>query len=160
MNLANKEFPLRTSYELKRILTIYNGSNDIEVISDFSYYEARIKYSFFVNKVFNKTQTNYTLKSKPPFGYVIRKGYTNVVIHRRFVDYALNDPFAKDLLIWTQDTWAPEEWLSFFLKMLYFLKILLVLVTNVYGIVAPKKLVLSHNCVLNIFFAHSAGYWN
>lgn len=31
LNLASSEFPLRTNYELAKILDIFNGANDIEV---------------------------------------------------------------------------------------------------------------------------------
>jgi len=30
INLVGRDFPLRTNYELVRILTAYNGSNDVD----------------------------------------------------------------------------------------------------------------------------------
>ncbi len=32
LNTANSEFPLRTNYELTRILNMYNGSDEVEII--------------------------------------------------------------------------------------------------------------------------------
>ena len=38
LNLASTEFPLRTNYELARILKIFNGANDIEVNKKINFY--------------------------------------------------------------------------------------------------------------------------
>lgn len=46
LNLASSEFPLRTNYELTKILHMFNGANDIEVMTKFQI--ERIKYSWKV----------------------------------------------------------------------------------------------------------------
>lgn len=47
LNLASTEFPLRTNYELTKILHMFNGANDIEVMTKFQI--ERVKYSWKVN---------------------------------------------------------------------------------------------------------------
>lgn len=46
LNLASTEFPLRTNYELAKILHMFNGANDIEVMTNFQ--QERVKYSWKV----------------------------------------------------------------------------------------------------------------
>lgn len=108
VNMASTEMPLRTNYELTRILDVYNGSNEVEIIKSIS--PNRIKYEWIEDKVEGKlTMTNKT-KSAVPHGYKIVKGYAYCLLARRFVEYAIFDPKAKDLLEWSKDTWSPDEW--------------------------------------------------
>jgi beta-1,3-galactosyl-O-glycosyl-glycoprotein beta-1,6-N-acetylglucosaminyltransferase len=46
LNLASTEFPLRTNYELTKILHMFNGANDIEVMTKFQL--DRVQYSWKV----------------------------------------------------------------------------------------------------------------
>lgn len=108
LNLASSEFPLRTNYELTRILMIYNGSNEIEIIKKIS--PNRIKYKWYESKEKKKMIMTNTSKPNPPHDYKIVKGYAYCVLSRKFIEYALKDQRAKDLLEWGKDTWSPDEW--------------------------------------------------
>ena len=111
LNMASTEFPLKTNYELTRILNMYNGSNEIEV---FSYIRPRlVKFKYAVKydpkRVPYMACTN-TTKTKPPHNYTIVKGSAYNVFSRRFVQYVVGNQYAKDLLAWGVDTYSPDEW--------------------------------------------------
>ncbi|XP_029637176.1 beta-1,3-galactosyl-O-glycosyl-glycoprotein beta-1,6-N-acetylglucosaminyltransferase isoform X2 [Octopus sinensis] len=91
INLTGQEFPLKTNYQLVRILKAYNGANDVEGTQ-------------------KRANTNRWEKSgPPPHGIKPIKGSVHVVVQRGFVDYALNSPVAKDLLEWTKTVQIPDE---------------------------------------------------
>lgn len=117
MNLASTEFPLLTNKELAHILTFYNGSNEIEIVQNIS--PDRIQYSWFENKKSLKLEVKNRNKKKegPPHGFVIKKGYANVVIDRKFAEYVIGDSKARDLLKWGEDTYSPDEWYKILLLM-------------------------------------------
>lgn len=108
MNVASTEFPLRTNNELIQILSIYNASNEIEIVPNFPNLQYRIGYSWIEDHKVNKTFPTKKIKSSAPHFKVIM-GLTNSVLHRDFVDYAVNDPRVKDFQKWLEDTWAPDE---------------------------------------------------
>lgn len=108
LNFASTEFPLRTFQEMNRILKMYNGSNEIEIIKKFSTNRVNLKWKVDLEK--KKLYSTNETKSLVPHDYKIVKGYAYVVMSRKFVEYALNDQKAKDLLDWSKDTWSPDEW--------------------------------------------------
>ena len=57
----------------------------------------------------NENWRTSQLKSKPPHNFVIAKGSAHAALSREFVDFALNDPRAVDLLEWMKDIRAPDE---------------------------------------------------
>ena len=48
-------------------------------------------------------------KSPPPHGYNITKGSAHIAATREFVQYALTDRKARDLLDWMSDIKVPDE---------------------------------------------------
>ncbi|XP_061192206.1 beta-1,3-galactosyl-O-glycosyl-glycoprotein beta-1,6-N-acetylglucosaminyltransferase-like [Saccostrea echinata] len=92
INLTGQEFPLRTNYELVKILKIFNGSNEGEGIL----------------KRVNKDRWAYA--GQPPHKIRPIKGAVHVTVNRKFVEYAINNPVAKDFLAWVQKTGpVPDE---------------------------------------------------
>lgn len=121
--MAANEFPLRTNYELTRILNMYNGSNEIE-ISEIN--EERTKYSWFENKQDNSMSKTDTIKSLAPHNYTIKKCSAYITAHRGFVEYAIRDRRALDLLKWAEDAYSPDEmlfWVSISLDFIFELHI-------------------------------------
>jgi len=57
----------------------------------------------------NENWRTSQLKTKPPHNFVIAKGSAHAALSREFVDFALNDPRAVDLLEWMKDIRAPDE---------------------------------------------------
>ena len=112
LNLAASELPLRTNLEIVEILKIFNGSNDIhEVFSglDKSRFERKhITYIDLKNKTGHIIHTNQ-IKEKPPGGLTITKGNAYNVFSRAFVEFALTNKLAKELLNWSAETLTPDE---------------------------------------------------
>lgn len=96
--MVSREFPIRSYNEIVQILTIYNGSNELEMVRNYPVHN-RVKF---------KVGTQIT-KSPPPHNYSITKGYTNTILHRKFVEYGVLDQKAIDLLKWMEDTYVPDE---------------------------------------------------
>lgn len=112
LNLAHTEFPLRTNYELVRILSLFNGANDIEVITNFT--KDRIDYRWIIKRNMTNNEDYLfktdIIKGPVPHNYKIVKGITYCSFSRRFVEYALFDRYAQNLLEWSKDTYSPDEW--------------------------------------------------
>jgi len=112
INVASTEFPLRTNYELTKILNMFNGANDIEVMTNFQ--KERVLYQWKVKRSENSSHEYMVrtkkLKSAIPHNYTIVKGIAYCTFSRQFVEYALNNVYAKNLLKWSEDTYSPDEW--------------------------------------------------
>ncbi|KAK3585377.1 hypothetical protein CHS0354_004657 [Potamilus streckersoni] len=112
LNMASSELPLKTNSELVQILKVFNGSNDIhEVLSLRIFERFENKHFTFINE---KTRTGYMIhtekkKEDPPFDLVITKGNAYNIFSRAFVEFALTDEIAIDLLGWSADTLTPDE---------------------------------------------------
>lgn len=104
--MASSEFPLRTNNEMSRILSIFNGSNEIEVLKNM--FLERIKYSWTVRG--NKMSNTFEKKTQPPHGYHIMKGLAFVIVSRQFTEYIISEQKPLDLLKWAEDTFSPDEW--------------------------------------------------
>jgi len=113
LNLASSEFPLRTNYELARILSLFNGANDIEVISG-QLPRERVSHRWLVRRhpstgresLFKSNET----KSAVPHNFTLVKGLAYCSFSRQFVDFAIRSPYARNLLQWARDTYSPDEW--------------------------------------------------
>ena len=112
LNLASSEFPLRTNYELVKILHMFNGANDIEWITNFQ--RERVEYIWIVKRRSNSSQEYLvrTKRRKAPtsHNYTIVKGLAYCSFSNKFVKYVLTNRYAVDLLKWSEDTYSPDEW--------------------------------------------------
>jgi hypothetical protein len=112
-NLASTEFPLKTNYEIVKILKLFNGANDIEVIKDINPLIYKYKWILKNDSLF---KTNIK-KEDPPHGFILAKGLAYGVFSYEFIDYAINNKYSIDLLKFLEDTYSPDE--------LYFLRYVL-----------------------------------
>lgn len=103
MNLMGREFPLRTNRQLVQIFKAYNGSNDV----DGTHHRRPILWTQFVWR--NENWRTGQLKPDPPHDFLIAKGSTHVATTRKFIEFALDDQKARDLLEWMKDIRAPDE---------------------------------------------------
>jgi hypothetical protein len=108
INMAGSEFPLRTNYELVRILKKFNGSNVIEIQKKMNWSRVKKSWIFHLNSE-RPANTNKN-KIDPPHNFTIIKNSAYNVFHRNFLKYALFDKKAIDLLDWANDTYSPDEW--------------------------------------------------
>ncbi|XP_060607127.1 beta-1,3-galactosyl-O-glycosyl-glycoprotein beta-1,6-N-acetylglucosaminyltransferase-like [Ruditapes philippinarum] len=93
INLTGQEFPLKTNYELVKILQAYNGANDVE---------ATVKQ--------NLGRCRGISRTRPPHGIRVTKGAVHVAVTRGYVDYVLHDRRARDILKWmSYSCYIPDE---------------------------------------------------
>jgi hypothetical protein len=113
INLASQDFPLKTNLEMVKILSIYNGTNDIEGITG----ARRLTQRFTIKHVYRpaengrlqlvKTDEKY---KHPPHNMTVVKGSAYGIFSRGFVDYVLHSKPAKDLLSWCHHVYSPDEY--------------------------------------------------
>lgn len=115
INLTGQMFPLKTTTEIAKILKIYNGANDIEGTGRGAYMDASHRYTYkWVVKQRIGNQPPHIAQTKeklppPPHGIQLVKGSAFGVFTREFVEFALSDAMAQDLLEWSRDTYSPDE---------------------------------------------------
>ncbi len=84
INLTGQEFPLKTNYELVKILTAYSGANDVEGI------------------IRRRNLDRWKDVGNPPDSLLPVKGAVHVVVSRKFVEFVLTNDTAKRLLNWCE----------------------------------------------------------
>ncbi|GFO07851.1 beta-1,3-galactosyl-o-glycosyl-glycoprotein beta-1,6-n-acetylglucosaminyltransferase 3-like [Plakobranchus ocellatus] len=89
INLTGQEFPLKTNYELVKILKAYKGANN----EDGTRMRADIK----------------RWVAFPPHGIQPAKGAVHTLLNRATVDFILHDSIAKDFVGWLRKTKIPDE---------------------------------------------------
>ncbi|KAJ8318659.1 hypothetical protein KUTeg_003750 [Tegillarca granosa] len=94
INLPSQQFPLKTNFEIVKILKIYNGSNDIEGITE----KRRMMRKRYINK------------TSPPYGVQIVKGSAYGIFSREMVNFILTDKKAKGILEWSKLIPSPDEY--------------------------------------------------
>ena len=109
INLEAQSFPLQTVEEMVKILKIYNGANDIEGIYGRRVIKWRFEREWIEN--FESVSLNKTGRPnhKPPHEIDIVRGSAYGIFSREFLDFALNDQKAHDLLEWSKKTYSPDE---------------------------------------------------
>jgi len=105
IHMSGNEMPLKTNYELVKILNVYNGTNDVEIVNDF---HSRYKYKYILDSQHILKRTNQTM-SPPPHNYSIVKGTTNSALSREFVKYVFKNRKVRDLIEWSKDMYVPDE---------------------------------------------------
>ena len=108
INLPAQEYPLKTNAEIVKILKLLNGTCSIESKYD-KVFHYRVTQSYWENPKTLKVERRYLRKSPPPHNMTVGKGSAYGAFSRRFVEFALNDERAQDLLKWTEDTYSPDE---------------------------------------------------
>lgn len=114
INLPSQVYPLKTNAELVKILKIYNGANDIEGITGKRILPERFQYRHYIYWS-RKGETSYIKrtskrKAPPPHKISIVKGSAYGVFSKGFVQFALFDKRAQDLLKWMEDISSPDEY--------------------------------------------------
>lgn len=111
INLCGQDFPLRTNMELVSELKSLNGSNMLETTRPTEFKKERFTFhheqrSNFDYQVPVKTKLK---KSPPPRGIVMFTGNAYFVLSRQFVDYIHQSDAVRDFLVWSEDTYSPDE---------------------------------------------------
>ena len=113
-NLPSQDFPLKSNLEMVKILTIYNGSNDIEGITGNRMLKNRFvfKHKLRLQAETGRLQVVRTEEKHEPAPHNISvvKGSAYGIFSRAFVHYVLHDQRAKDLLNWCRVIDSPDEY--------------------------------------------------
>uniref|UniRef100_A0A0B7BRI2 Protein xylosyltransferase n=1 Tax=Arion vulgaris TaxID=1028688 RepID=A0A0B7BRI2_9EUPU len=92
INLTGQELPLKTNYELVKILTAYRGASDV-----MTNYKCIGRH-------------NWRWRGYPvPFGLVKSVGSVHITANRDFVDYIVNNETGAAILNWTKLLAIPDE---------------------------------------------------
>lgn len=114
INLPSQEFPLKTNAEIVKILTLYNGANDIEGLTGRRRIPDRFKFRHIYRREQNKLKPRAIRtrheKEPPPGNVTIVKGSAYGIFSRYFVDFVINGKFARELLDWFRDVLSPDEY--------------------------------------------------
>lgn len=103
INLTGQDFPLKTNKELVRILSAFNGANDVDG-THHKRPRAWTEYSWRTEW----WRTNVK-KDPAPHGVLITKGSAHMAVSRKFIEFVLSSPIAQDLLTWMYDIRVPDE---------------------------------------------------
>ncbi|XP_078331429.1 beta-1,3-galactosyl-O-glycosyl-glycoprotein beta-1,6-N-acetylglucosaminyltransferase 4-like isoform X4 [Crassostrea virginica] len=109
INLPAQEFPIKTNTETVKILKILNGTSSVESIYEKKLSHRRTSEMYIVNPWTLRVMGTGLPKKQPPFNVSIGKGSAYGAFSRNFVDFAVNDIKAREILKWTADTFSPDE---------------------------------------------------
>ncbi|XP_028908734.1 N-acetyllactosaminide beta-1,6-N-acetylglucosaminyl-transferase-like isoform X4 [Ornithorhynchus anatinus] len=111
INTCGQDFPLKTNREIIKHLKGFKGKNITPGVLPPAHAMGRTRYihrehlgrerSYMIN-----TQA---LKPSPPHNLTIYFGSAYVALTREFTNFVLQDPRAVDLLVWSKDTYSPDE---------------------------------------------------
>ena len=119
INLAGQEFPIKRNRFIVNFLKNLNfpghGITSVQPQSEDRY--SRFQWVFEVPANNSKVKSGYLLKpvitnipkSPPPENVTIYSGSAYNYFPRDFVNFTLNDPLARSLLTWMNDTYSPDE---------------------------------------------------
>lgn len=109
INLCGQDFPIKTNLEIVRALKALGGANSLETESTPANKDYRWKKMHqVINGSIRKTNKD---KSPPPFGLKVFSGNAYIVVSRDFVRFALENPKAKALMSWVNNTYSPDEFI-------------------------------------------------
>ncbi|ESN93439.1 hypothetical protein HELRODRAFT_121944, partial [Helobdella robusta] len=109
INTAGQAFPIKTVEEMVRILTIYNGSNDIEGLYGKRLLKNRFENEWIEDVAAHTVRKTNKLNPKPPHNIDIVRGSAYGIFSKKFVEFIIKDERAKALLKWSEKTWSPDE---------------------------------------------------
>ena len=108
LNSASTMFPLRTNFEMTKILRMYNGSNEMEIIKG-GVNSDRYETSYLIDPATYEVVNTGVRKIPPPYNFTIIKCSNYCVISKSFTDYIINSKYGRDLLAWFNDTYVADE---------------------------------------------------
>ncbi|XP_076457430.1 beta-1,3-galactosyl-O-glycosyl-glycoprotein beta-1,6-N-acetylglucosaminyltransferase 4-like [Babylonia areolata] len=91
INLTGQEFPLKTNYELVKILTAYRGANNLEGTRK------------------RANTQRWKNRSPPPGGIIPNKGSVHIAVNRDFVDFVLHTTVGRQFQNWARHVLVPDE---------------------------------------------------
>lgn len=111
LNICGQDFPLKTNWEIVRQLKGFRGKNVTPGVLPPPHVIARTKYVHReqLYPFFSFMLRTFVRKAPPPHNLTIYFGSAYIAVTRPFVEFVLWDQRAIDLLVWSQDTYSPDE---------------------------------------------------
>ncbi|XP_013034704.3 N-acetyllactosaminide beta-1,6-N-acetylglucosaminyl-transferase-like [Anser cygnoides] len=111
LNICGQDFPLKTNREIVRQLKGFRGKNVTPGVLPPPHVIARTKYVHReqLYPFFSFMLRTFVRKAPPPHNLTIHFGSAYIAVTRPFVEFVLQDQRAIDLLVWSQDTYSPDE---------------------------------------------------
>ncbi|NXS55481.1 GCNT2 transferase, partial [Brachypteracias leptosomus] len=111
LNTCGQDFPLKTNREIVQLLKGLGGKNVTPGVLPPPHITARTKYVHReqLYSLFSFMLRTLVLKAPPPHNLTIYFGSAYVALTRPFVEFVLRDQRAIDLLVWSEDTYSPDE---------------------------------------------------
>ncbi|XP_006018251.1 beta-1,3-galactosyl-O-glycosyl-glycoprotein beta-1,6-N-acetylglucosaminyltransferase 7 [Alligator sinensis] len=112
INLCGQDYPIKTNKEIiQYIKSKWNGKNITPGVVQPPHikYRTHVSYKEYVHSGTSYVYPTKNVKNNPPHNLTIYFGSAYYVLTREFVEFALTDVRAKDLLEWSMDTYSPDE---------------------------------------------------
>ncbi|KAM8961498.1 beta-1,3-galactosyl-O-glycosyl-glycoprotein beta-1,6-N-acetylglucosaminyltransferase 4 [Pelodytes ibericus] len=114
INLCGQDMPLKSNFELVSELKKLEGRNMLEssrptdVKKERYTYHHEVATSLFLDYMQMPMKTSLN-KDPPPHNIEMYVGSAYFVLSRPFINYVSNSELVKDFLIWSKDTFSPDE---------------------------------------------------
>lgn len=113
INLCGQDFPLKSNYELVKELQQLNGSNMLESGRPSPLKEQRFSFRYQLRTVpyeYHRIPVKTaSAKGPPPHGIQVFIGSAYFVLSRGFVVHISGSRLVTDFLLWSEDTYSPDE---------------------------------------------------
>ncbi|XP_034457770.1 beta-1,3-galactosyl-O-glycosyl-glycoprotein beta-1,6-N-acetylglucosaminyltransferase 4-like [Hippoglossus hippoglossus] len=113
INLCGQDFPLKFNSELVSELKKLKGANMLETSRPTNYKEMRYSFHYELKDIpheYQKLPMKTELKKPPPpHGIEMFIGNAYFVLSRDFVVHMNSSEVVKDFLVWSEDTYSPDE---------------------------------------------------
>ncbi|XP_028274392.1 beta-1,3-galactosyl-O-glycosyl-glycoprotein beta-1,6-N-acetylglucosaminyltransferase 4-like [Parambassis ranga] len=113
INLCGQDFPLKSNMELVSELKSLKGANMLETSRPteikkqrFTFHHELRDASFEYQKLPVRTEK---VKTPPPHGIQVFSGNAYFVLSHEFVAHMNSSAVVKDFLVWSEDTYSPDE---------------------------------------------------
>ncbi|KAI7795942.1 hypothetical protein IRJ41_010410 [Triplophysa rosa] len=112
INLCGQDFPLRTNAELVSDLKMLKGRNMVETkqpgmkIRRWSFHHA-LKNN--ISEYYKSPHKTFKKKPPPPHNIEMFVGSAYFTLSREFALFVQRSPLARDFLVWSEDTYSPDE---------------------------------------------------
>ncbi|XP_005990639.1 beta-1,3-galactosyl-O-glycosyl-glycoprotein beta-1,6-N-acetylglucosaminyltransferase 7 [Latimeria chalumnae] len=112
INLCGQDYPIKTNKEIiNYIKTKWNGKNVTPGTTQPAHMRHRTQFSYkeFIGPGKSYVYQTQNQKGVPPQNLTIYFGTAYYILTRKFVEFVLEDVRAEELLIWSKDTYSPDE---------------------------------------------------
>ncbi|XP_002932731.2 N-acetyllactosaminide beta-1,6-N-acetylglucosaminyl-transferase [Xenopus tropicalis] len=109
INLCGQDFPLKTNREIIHHIKSFKGKNITPGVLPPAHAIPRTKYVHREDIVNSRVVRTRVLKPPPPHNITIYFGSAYVALTREFTRFILEDQRATNLLLWSKDTYSPDE---------------------------------------------------